>query len=103
MKVPQNGLEVFIDARIVHFPVDVDKSIAESGHLPERFPERLRQDPLFDQDGETVRIVLGDAEILRRDDMVGDVNAALNGNHEVVLGVADSVGVSEERLLRNSR
>jgi len=64
MKILQGGLEVFIDALIVHFPVDVDKSVAESGHVPEGFTEPLRQDPLFDQDRKTIGIVFGEAEIL---------------------------------------
>lgn len=35
---------------VIHFPVEMDEPIVESRHTPVRFPERLRQDALFDQD-----------------------------------------------------
>ena len=67
---------------------------------PSACSEARLEDAVLAEHDEAVGVVTGEAVVLRGDDVVGDVDAALDGHHEMIFRVADLVGIPEKRLLR---
>jgi len=103
IQIHQGLLQVSEDAAVFHVPIQVDQTISEPRHRAEMLGERRIQHAMLAKNDETVGVVSRKPVVLGGNHVIRDVNTALDGNDEMVFGVADPVRTSKEFLRRQRR
>ena len=84
LKVVQIVLQHFIKDYCIYFPVEMHEAISHSRHFLGSVGELLSDDSVLGQHNETVCVGLGRSEPFTGDDVISHVDAAFDGNLQVV-------------------
>jgi len=94
-------LKILMQSLHIYVPIKVYDSVAESHHHHHRFAERDIKIARVSQEAEHIPAFLRMAELVNRNDVRSNVNAALDGGLEGALNRQLAREVSPERLESN--
>ncbi len=86
----------------VHFPIDVNEPVPETGHLNQDAGKFLVEGALLREDFEGIGIIFRRSKAVFRDYMVGQVKSALKSDNKRLLGAADFMRIRKKFLFRQA-
>jgi hypothetical protein len=103
LEIHEGFLEILDDSVVVNIPIEMYEAVSEPCHGSKPFGEDRIQNAAFAEDSEAVGVVSRKTIAFRGNHMVGDIDRALDGDHEMIFRVADLVRIVEKLLLWHGR